>query len=268
LPSPPPPSPPSPASSETRYRAEMHLNAGGTVESYARSDLHKLARIIAHTVGLASKDAVELDIRAGSVVITARIEERTEAKATKILSRLRSSMGTATAASSTLGISVLSAPLFRISSFQASGKRPDDAALSADSPTGSGVNGALVAAVTVAVAVLAGLFCWLRRCSRSIGVEQGSGSSGSSTKRGKRDAARLIEAGSVASDSSVFNASEDASCSLPASAEGGELLPTAERSDDPQLTSVGVRRDQLASTLQDGLELEQTPDGPHDVWKL
>ena len=89
----------------------LRLTAGGSVSDY--SDTSSLQQSIA-TVAAVEKSAVEISVAAGSVRITASIAVPASTTATAMQLLLSTSLGTATAASAQLGITVEELPTIEI----------------------------------------------------------------------------------------------------------------------------------------------------------
>ena len=85
----------------------LTLVASGTVSDYSDSDKSGLQENIAAIAGV-DKSFVTIDVAAGSVRITATIAVPTSTTAAAVAASLRSSIGTAAAASEALGVEVTS----------------------------------------------------------------------------------------------------------------------------------------------------------------
>ena len=157
----PPPSPPPPSPSPSlEGTVVLTLTASGSVNDFSDNDKLSLQQWVADAAGV-DKSLVTINVTAASVRITATIAVPESMDANQVKNSLSSSLGTADAASTALGITVEEVPTIII--IGEDFMTPPD-------PSESTCDGGCIVGITAAVAVLALVFVgWLSGWFARIG---------------------------------------------------------------------------------------------------
>ena len=137
----------------------LTLTASGSVSDYTDSDKSSLQEKVANVAGV-DKSLVTINVTAASVRITATIAVPESMDANQVKNSLSSSLGTADAASTALGITVEEVPTIIIG----------EDFMTPPDPSESTCDGGCIVGITAAVAVLALVFVgWLSGWFARIG---------------------------------------------------------------------------------------------------